>query len=206
MALPITNHLTTFSYLNIHTAFGLIMLNTVINLLARVLREVCSVFRPSNTTTQTNYTFTLLDFRQKNVETCQSLLPVNSSSYFRVSMWIHMKQTVTAVFSVALADEYGVYIELVGGLNPTPLKKIRVRQLGWLASQLIIPNISGKIKSMATKPPTSKPLGRNHRFAGSGDGSLKQFRNLIAEQIARKNHMCYPMALWTSPWWSTNND
>ena len=40
---------------------------------------------------------------------------------------------------------------LVGGLNPTPLKNMRVRQLGWWQQ----PNINGKIKFMATKPPTS---------------------------------------------------
>ena len=42
-------------------------------------------------------------------------------------------------------------IYLVGGFWP-PLWKIWVRQLGWL----LIPNKNGKIKFMATKPPTSR--------------------------------------------------
>ena len=39
------------------------------------------------------------------------------------------------------------------------LKKIRVRQLGWWKQ----PNINGKIKFMATKPPTSLVRGTSHR-------------------------------------------
>ena len=46
---------------------------------------------------------------------------------------------------------------LVGG-SATPLKNDGVRQLGWWQQ----PNINGKIKFMATKPPTSTQLQKNN--------------------------------------------
>ena len=61
-------------------------------------------------------------------------------------------------------ENEGHHLEkLVGGPGP-PLWKIWVRQLGWLAT----PNINGKIKLMATKPPT--------RYAAGIEPHLKIFR------------------------------
>ena len=45
--------------------------------------------------------------------------------------------------------------QLVGGLNPTPLKNDGVRQLGWWHD----PKSYGKIKFMATKPPNMLSMG-----------------------------------------------
>ena len=57
-------------------------------------------------------------------------------------------------------DKNGQISSLVGGPGP-PLWKIWLRQLGWL----YIPNISGKISKMATKPPTRSISSKYRQIA-----------------------------------------
>ena len=85
-----------------------------------------------------------------------------------------------------------VYSFLVGGCIPTPLKKIRVRQLGWF----YIPNISGKIPNSwqpVTTNSTSFPFAAHEILPEPPSMAKLSDRSYVVTmgKPPKKSHSCF---------------